>query len=94
MSVVRDRRALHLAELVDQSAVTAIDLEGYLNLDVAQLGRRRQARRDVVIGADEERRNGHRATQRDGQNRQQNLRVRFHLRSCILRPCQSWGLCA
>ncbi len=51
---VDDRRPLQLAEFVDEPAVAAIHLEGYLNLDVAQLGGIRQARRDVVIGADEQ----------------------------------------
>ncbi len=71
---VGDRRPLHLAEFVDQPAVAAIDLERYLDLDVAQLGGLRQARRDVVIA----RRSTTAASTTarptaDGQNCQQNL---------------------
>lgn len=48
-----DRRPAHLAELGDELAVLAVDLEGDLQLDVTQSFHRGQAGTQIEIGAAE-----------------------------------------
>ena len=75
---VGDWRAFDFAELPDQPAVAAIDLERDLNLDAAQLLRSRQARREVVIAPDSDRCGRQDERGGGGQNRERNLDTTTH----------------
>jgi hypothetical protein len=76
---VRDRRALDVAILRDQTAVSTEDLQRHGDLDVAQIFRPGQARCDVVISTDAGPADQQREHRRGGHNRQQNLEVAAHL---------------